>query len=275
MIVPVRRSQPSWKNGFARYACRSAYPELWHHLFGAWLPSLGPAGLTLRDISGSGKNGALAGSSYTVTSEGSAILFDGNDSVNITGVNTAVAAPITISAWVRMAGASANGFQRIYERGTGNGTTDELQLYIEDDGDVLGSLNWKSATNLYEVTIPGFAYGSWYHVSVSWAANKTRLVYINGQYLDGDTSAIAPGVTQPNSYIGNWSSGGTRGWNGEIAEVLIHGRVLFAEERAILAGQRGALVIPRQRVFPVVTAAPGIGGGSPLQMGSPLQGLVA
>ena len=43
---------PSYPQGFARYADQSEAPELWRGLVGAWLPFLGPTGLTLHDVLG-------------------------------------------------------------------------------------------------------------------------------------------------------------------------------------------------------------------------------
>ncbi len=50
---------PSYKQGYARNAAESAAPGLWKGLVGPWAPSLGPTGLTLRDLSGFGNHGTL------------------------------------------------------------------------------------------------------------------------------------------------------------------------------------------------------------------------
>lgn len=51
---------PSYKQGFARCAAESKYPELWRGLVGAWCPFLGPTGWDLCDWSGHHNDGALA-----------------------------------------------------------------------------------------------------------------------------------------------------------------------------------------------------------------------
>lgn len=58
VIVP-RNARPSYQQGYARNASESANPGLWKGLVGLWAPSLGPTGLTLRDISGYGNHGTL------------------------------------------------------------------------------------------------------------------------------------------------------------------------------------------------------------------------
>ena len=54
MILPA-----SYSNGFAPRDGQPLYPELWRGCVGAWCPSLGPTGLTLRDWSGFGNHGTL------------------------------------------------------------------------------------------------------------------------------------------------------------------------------------------------------------------------
>ena len=63
--MPRRSAPPSYHQGFARYAGESAYPDLWRGLMGAWVPALGPTGITatiLRDVSGHHRDGAVVGS---------------------------------------------------------------------------------------------------------------------------------------------------------------------------------------------------------------------
>lgn len=55
---PVR---PSFKGGYASNASESIVPEQWSGLVAAYCASLGPTGLTSRDVSGHGHHGALFG----------------------------------------------------------------------------------------------------------------------------------------------------------------------------------------------------------------------
>ncbi len=50
---------PSYEQGFAQSAGESADPNLWDGLSGLWLSSLGPTGLTLRNVSGRSNHGVL------------------------------------------------------------------------------------------------------------------------------------------------------------------------------------------------------------------------
>lgn len=50
---------PSFSQGFARSAGEAASPAFWQALVGAWVPTLGPTGTTLYDLSGYSNHAAL------------------------------------------------------------------------------------------------------------------------------------------------------------------------------------------------------------------------
>ena len=58
-MILRQRSRPSWKQGFARSADESAFPNLWTGLVGAWIPSFGPTGDILFDVSRYKNHGTL------------------------------------------------------------------------------------------------------------------------------------------------------------------------------------------------------------------------
>ena len=59
--------QPSFAQGFARSAALSAHAHRWRGLRGAWMPALGPSGLSLFDIAGARNHGTLV--AMTATSD--------------------------------------------------------------------------------------------------------------------------------------------------------------------------------------------------------------
>ena len=81
VIGPAKSPQPSYAAGYAKSASESAHPNLWDGLVGAWMPSLGVTGDTLRDVSGNGNHGTLtnmdAATDWVTTSKGLALDFDG------------------------------------------------------------------------------------------------------------------------------------------------------------------------------------------------------
>jgi len=80
-------TRPSFSTGYARNASESANPNLWKGLVGAWMPTLGVTGETLRDVSGNGHHGTLTGmdaaTDWVATSKGLALdMFSPNDSID-------------------------------------------------------------------------------------------------------------------------------------------------------------------------------------------------
>jgi hypothetical protein len=86
--VVLKKPNPSYATGYAKNASESANPNLWKGLVGAWMPSFGVTGNTLKDVSGNGNDGTLtnmdAATDWVTTSKGLALDFDGvNDYVSV------------------------------------------------------------------------------------------------------------------------------------------------------------------------------------------------
>ena len=75
--VVLKKPKPSYATGYARNASESANPNLWKGLVGAWMPSFGVTGNTLKDVSGNENDGTLtnmdAASDWVATSKGLAL----------------------------------------------------------------------------------------------------------------------------------------------------------------------------------------------------------
>jgi len=74
IIIP----RPSLREGYARNAAESAFPELWDSLIGAWIPALGYQGNVLHDFSGRGKPGIMTGTSVIPGNGGLGLLTPAN-----------------------------------------------------------------------------------------------------------------------------------------------------------------------------------------------------
>jgi len=59
MILSPHKMMPTYHGGYARCAADSAAPGMWRGCVGAWYPTLGPTGVTLRDVSGRHNDGTL------------------------------------------------------------------------------------------------------------------------------------------------------------------------------------------------------------------------
>ena len=81
---PTTIIKPSYQAGYARNASESENPKLWDGLVGAWMPSLGVTGETLRDVSGNGNHGTLT----NMDAASDWVVKESNQSVEISGGNS-------------------------------------------------------------------------------------------------------------------------------------------------------------------------------------------
>ena len=149
-IKVKHNEEPSYKAGYAKNAGESENPHLWKGLVGAWMPSLGVTGDTLRDVSGNGNDGTLtnmdAASDWVSTSKGLALDFDGTAGstdhiVTQTIEHGVIYGDFTWSIWFypttsRPSGSTINGICAIGEYSpvfgwSPNGFNDQLGYYWE------------------------------------------------------------------------------------------------------------------------------------------------
>ena len=274
-MARARLHTPSWRQGFARYRHRSAHPGLWDGLVGGWFPSLGPTGLTLRDISGLGNHGALTNidpaTDWVMGEKGWALDFTSGSSQRIACGNKNsldLTDRMTLVAWVKPdAGGSGH-----------NG--------------VVGTPNYQSAYSLYlrnapgqdvaaHFTTPGGARyyvvagtvtdGQW-HQLVSLFDGTTLSLFIDG-VKTGTTNSAGTARQFDGVYIGYTGNVDPPGYfDGQIGPVSIYNRDLTLSERQQLYVDPMALVRRRSMIFPAgVTAVPGpysVAAGLPYVTGS-------
>jgi hypothetical protein len=106
MILPG-----TYANGFAPRDGRPLFPESWRGCVGAWAPSLGPTGFTLRDWGGRNTHGTLTnGATFAVDSQTYQIsLGGGSQRVNLGNIPQLqfdFTTPFSISAWIRTTASS-------------------------------------------------------------------------------------------------------------------------------------------------------------------------
>jgi hypothetical protein len=183
----------------------------------------------VRDISGQGNHGTLAGQSATTTAIGKigqALLFDGvNDSV-ITTNSLSIGDTFTVSSWVKPALADMGDYNRIIETryndgfylGTDTSGT-KFQFIYNGSGGGFGNLISDSV----------FSPNTWYHVVGTYDGTYGRL-YVNGIKNGSDTAFTYAGVVSRQAYIGRYSNTATNWWTGSIDDVRIYNRTLTATE---------------------------------------------
>ena len=289
---------PSYAQGFARGPGEAANPELWDGLVGAWMPSLGPSGSTLMDISGRGNHGTLTNmdpaTDWVPGPNGYALDFDGtNDFINI-GVSSwgaSIARGVTVSGRVRMTGALA---QRGWFGGFLAGAN--TSLFVEfnansangtEEGGIRAYVgNGAGSTLAGGVNIDsGISDGGWHFLSVAFHSSSAIIsVYLDGRlqpFVYSNTNTITSTIAfAQDNYIGALNVNGTAAepFSGEIDSLSIHNRALSPSEILHLYEDPMALVRRRGVPFAVSGAAPA-GHVGPLVNGpilkSKLRGLAA
>jgi hypothetical protein len=230
-IITVKRSkhvEPSYKSGYAQSAGESAHPNLWDGLVGAWMPSMGVTGKTLRDISGNDNHGTLTNfSSIDVAWE----RTKGNQSLSFTGVNMAgdfissqnyalvqeslmLLRDICCEFWIKPKSLSKRG---IVADGRANNPKFALTLLT----------NGKIETYRGSNTQSGFSISSqsWSHVVVQTIGDVTSY-YLNGKFSNSASQPYsATGGTR--TYIGANYWGGLDGY---LSKFSIYNRALSPQE---------------------------------------------
>ena len=236
--------KPSYQAGYARNASESENPKLWDGLVGAWMPSLGVTGETLRDVSGNGNHGTLtnmdAATDWVATSKGLALDFDGtNDYVRSIGSNIThedfPRTHFTVSTWVKWAG--------------GGGGSDGRN-YVLQNTDVLGS-HWPVSVeiNSRDYNPPRFA--TWehigptgghlntaktveqdrlYHFVVSRGLDNCMKIYVDGKEELSSPIQVSTLVAFKGFHIGTYRSANNRWFSGTISDVSIYNRALSPTE---------------------------------------------
>ena len=234
-IKVKHNEEPSYKAGYAKNAGESASPHLWNGLVGAWIPSLGVTGETLRDVSGNRKNGTLNGmdaaTDWVATSKGLALDFDAVDDVaDIASPPSITGDSATLALWCKSddsafwrspGGYVTSGFDD-YRLTFRRLNTGRLQAYA------YYSSGGRQSTGVYAISNSEFQ--SWnYYVVV--ASGGVVYLYLNGAIVASGGSGSGDlnlGTTftlgsQDSRSSGSW-------WNGKISNVQVYNRALPPQE---------------------------------------------
>lgn len=236
-----------------------AYPELWRGCVGAWAPCLGPTGQTLRDWGGRHVHGTLTNmdvnAAWLPSAGRFALTFDAsNDYVSLGSWQPlSTTAPFSLSAWVRISSFSGNNYPTFISLRSNAGN---IGIGVSNDTSYLGILTgsnnatWgRFRNNLAASTWPGV----WRHVGISYIGSGPTTAASFMSYLDGVAIAMvdnaAPfGATFDLSMIGG-DGGAASYMRGSLDSLMVHNRVLSANEWRLLASRRGIAydLAPRKR----------------------------
>lgn len=241
---------PSYHNGFARSASESRYPQLWNGCVGAWCPSLGPTGVTLRDWSGRAHHGALTLDSVS----NDWVLADGGYTIHFNGEYADIGThadykfgtgDFSLAFW-GLKISTVSGLQIAFgkdESGTrqwtcGTGVTDGstnkfgFQSFVSGGGGLLGTTT--ITTNI------------WRHFSVT-RSGTTLTVFVNGASEGTTTDSSNYSLDSDLRLGGRKFAGFENGWVGYLDDFRIYRRALTQAEILMLAQRRGISFEPRER----------------------------
>jgi len=240
----------------AQNASEAAYPHLWQGLAGAWVPSLGVTGETLRDASGRKHHGTLTNmdpaTDWQTSGSGWSLDFDGvNDYVlvNRSRVFDQLIGNKTVQAWVKTSSPGAS-FRTVISR--------DKTFSITLLNSVFGIYDWVASA--FRSSGVNVADGTWKHLAVSVRAGVANgsQCFINGVprgsaftynvQVGNTTNDLTIGtahdaVNNPvNEYV-----------NGQFDDIAIWSRAMTASEiQAIYnLGRGGMLRRRRRRVYSI------------------------
>lgn len=246
--------RPSFKSGFARSAGESEFPNLWKDLVAAWVPALGPTGISLFDMSGKGTHAEFASgvnlaNSWGVVGGQPTMIFDGTTDDEAVAVDQDPIIRNLLSQYSSVVRWRANdliGIQRFFGRSTGTGFAPGLNGTAITHT-VLGVQG-------YTVATPALVVDTWYTSAfVHTIGNNVRFSR-NGKFLE-EVAGSSPGNAGTfELFIGSRGSG--EEFNGNIAAILIYDRELTQGEIAQLVDPLSPFRL-KQPVFFAPAAAGG------------------
>ena len=244
---------PSYKNGFARNAAESANPGLWDGLVGAWAPSLGVTGGTLRDQSGFGRHGSNP-AAWVMTELGYGIDIAGANPIQ--GIPTpALPGDLTLAFWIKPADVTSGAYTSDF-----SGTNEFATVLGYQSGfyNVYG-VQYPIGNNAANSQIPASGNGIWDHVA--WTKRGTILKgYVNGVEEMSGTITSGDFVPSAGLTIGARDGGAIR-IDALLANYIIWSRALAPNQIQQLYVDPHALFRPRGRTIFAAGAAPPAFGG--------------
>jgi len=253
--------KPSFSTGYAKNASESANPNLWKGLVGAWMPSFGVTGGTLKVVSGNGNDGTLtnmdAATDWVATSKGLALDFDGvNDSIGFQQKKLPIGSdPRTVTVRFKM---TSDANAAIVNWGGNSSVGSRWNLWRTQTifgGQKIGIeclnvyklIDWNFDTNWHDLT-----------VTLSSSNLNSCKIYFDGS--EGATSASSGTSTTLNTnatdfVVGRLTGTSIQYFPGKISYVSIYNRALSPTEIKQLYLNPSAPFLRKQQTVGISTAA--------------------
>jgi len=233
---------PSYRSGFysPRRGGTPKYPSLWDGCVGAWAPSLGSTGLTLRDESVYGNHGTLtnmdSASDWVVSGGKGALDFDGTDDYVVTSFTSQTLSVFSLSTWIKLNAVAGFGLAELFSTDStpifSNGTYFEYQY----------GLNWlyiKGQSGANSSELEANLINSWNHIAVVVGDGVTR------GFLNGTPMPVAMNNREVSSTILQDFSSTI---NGQLDDLRLYDRALTPSEIRTLATRRGIAYESKRRL---------------------------
>ena len=234
--VVLKKPKPCYATGYARNASESANPNLWKGLVGAWMPSFGVTGNTLKDVSGNGNDGTLtnmdAASDWVGTSKGLALDFDGvNDYVSINAANLYPdLTQATWSFWIKFRSFTYF-YNQISETVPAPSTTNyQLSCLVRPTGKLAFYAAGNPDSNYDNTGIHTLSTDTWYNLTYVFKGSERQEGWVNGIYDGGAGSPIASLTASTQDCRFSFSNFATRYINGTYGSVRLYSRALSPTE---------------------------------------------
>ena len=201
----------------AQNASEAAYPHLWRGLAGAWVPSLGVTGGTLRDVSTYSNNGTLtnmdAATDWQQAGRGWCLDLDGSNDLIATGSDLPHfdASNRTVAVWFRLDAVGSSMYLVTNETSPTFGLG--LGVYVRPDR-VVRCYNYNA--NYLVDTVAQVSAATWHFYAMSFDGTTTR-AYLDGRLSNsrtGDSGTQVSGLYN----FGKWNMGSFY-LNGQLAGV--------------------------------------------------------
>lgn len=276
MYQPPTGFRPSYHQGYARNASESAYPGLWRGLMGAWLPSFGPSGNTLYDLSGKKNHGVLTAmdpaTDWIVGLCGYALDFNGVDQYVDLGDIAAAddSSSLSICATFKVNSIPAEGDSATIAMAfNAFETTSEYFLQLVSRSGTFEiavgiSNSTTNLTSIYETAGADIAAGVQVNVVFRWLGVNNFSVYLDGVLQDGSFILSEGPATIADTGQSTWIGARERPtildfFDGSIGSVLFYDRGLAQSEINQLLNP----LTPFQLRQPVWKAPEVVGGNAP------------
>ena len=237
------------------------HPTIANGCVGAWCPSVGYTGYTLRDRSGLKNDGVLtnmdSGTDWVASSHQLALDFDGSTNGVALADSDAFdfgAGDFTFSAWVRHTSASST------RTIVGKDLASNRQFNFYVLANVLGVNYFVGATNVSAVDSASLTLSTWQHVCAQRVGDSFQF-WVNGLPRTVGTTTGTHGTMNSTTtlpYIGQRAFVGSESrFIGQLDDILIHKRALAPTEIGYLALRRGiAYEPPRRPTYRKSTSVP-------------------